>query len=382
MTPVDNELTVRLQGLGIEPSSLEEDDRGTIVVQLEIDDDITRVQPDFSHLSRAVDFGAPLGKGGQAEVFSGTQKALRREVAIKQLRRDKADPERAARLLMEARVQGALEHPAVLPVYMLGADEEGLPQIVMRSVVGRPWSSYVRPGGELEAPPDEPDHMRWHLDVLMQIAAAVQYAHDRGVLHRDLKLSNVLIGPQGEPYLLDWGLAARLDDRCQIGLPLANEEDRVVGTPAYMAPEQAAVEPHNVSARTDVYLLGACLHVVLAGQARHAAATVIERLAKAYRSRPWEYPPGVPVALAAIANKATARQPEDRYGSAAAFRAALRDWLRRPIEIPTPTPAPPARAERPLSADWPGAGGPPTWLPAAALAAGVVIGLILGSVAC
>jgi len=375
----DQELTARLQGLGIEPASLEEDDRGTIVVELEIDDDVTRVQPDFSHLSRALEFGVPLGKGGQSEVFSGTQKALRREVAIKQLRPDKADPERAARMLQEARVQGALEHPAVLPVYMLGADAEGLPQIVMRSVVGRPWSSYVRPGGELEAPPDEPDHMRWHLDVLTQTAAAVQYAHDRGILHRDLKLSNVLIGPQGEPYVLDWGLAARLDDRCPVALMSAADEERVIGTPSYMAPELAAVEPHKVDARTDVYLLGACLHVLLAGQARHAAATVIERLAKAYRSRPWEYPPGVPPVLAHIANKATARDPDDRYPSAAAFRAAVREFQRHPVDVAPPAPS---KAERPLAADWPAAAGLPRWAPAAGFAAGVAVGLLSALAAC
>ena len=118
---------------------------------------------------------------------------------------------------------------------------------------------------------------------------------------------------------------------------------------------------------------------VIEKEARHAAATVIERRAKAYRSRPWEYPPGVPPVLAHIANKATARDPDDRYPSAAAFRAAVREFQRHPVDVAPPAPS---KDERPLAADWPAAAGLPRWAPAAGFAAGVAVGLLSALAAC
>jgi serine/threonine-protein kinase len=292
------------------------------------DGEPTRVAADLSSLSLALDVAERVGRGGMADVRAATQKALRRSVALKSLRKDQVNPANARQLLQEARIQGALEHPAIVPVYMLATDSGGNPVIVMRHVVGRLWRDYIDEFGTRTLPPGvDRDPLEYHVGVLMQICSAVHLAHTRGVLHRDLKLRNVMIGPLGEPYLIDWGLACALDEESELDLPWVRSEEKLRGTPGYMAPEMAAVEPENIGVRTDVYLLGGCLHAVLTGWPRHGGRTVIEQLASAYSSRPVKFEDHVPPGLAAIVNKATAREPADRYASAQALRKALGDWL-------------------------------------------------------
>lgn len=291
-------------------------------------EDPTRVAADLSSLSLALDVAERVGRGGMADVRAATQKALRRSVALKSLRADQTTPENARQLLQEARVQGALEHPAILPVYMLATDSTGSPVIVMRHITGRLWRDYVDEHGTRTVPPGiNRDPLEYHVGVLMQVCSAVHLAHQRGVLHRDLKLRNVMIGPLGEPYLIDWGLACSIEPDSELDLPWVRSEEKLRGTPGYMAPEMAAVESEQIGVRTDVYLLGGCLHAVLTGWPRHGGRTVIEQLASAYSSRPVSFGPHVPPGLGEIVNKATARRPDDRYPSARALREALGDWL-------------------------------------------------------
>lgn len=288
----------------------------------------TRVAADLSNLSLALDVQERVGRGGMADVRAATQKALRRSVALKSLRADQVTPENARQLLQEARIQGALEHPAVLPVYMLASDGGGNPVIVMRHINGKLWRDYIDEHGNRRLPEGiRRDPLEYHVGVLMQVCSAVHVAHQRGVLHRDLKLRNVMIGSLGEPYLIDWGLACSLEPESDLDLPWVRSEEKLRGTPGYMSPEMAAVEPEKMGPRTDVYLLGGCLHAVLTGWPRHGGRTVIEQLASAYSSRPVDFPPHVPPGLATIVNIATARAPEDRYATAADLRDALGDWL-------------------------------------------------------
>ncbi len=288
----------------------------------------TCVAADLSNLSLALDVAERVGRGGMADVRAATQKALRRSVALKSLRADQVTRENARQLLQEARIQGALEHPAILPVYMLATDGNGNPVIVMRHVNGHLWRDYIDEHGNRGLPPGiNRDPLEYHVGVLMQICSAVHTAHERGVLHRDLKLRNVMIGPLGEPYLIDWGLACALEPNSDLDLPWVRSEEKLRGTPGYMSPEMAAVEPERMGPRTDVYLLGGCLHAVLTGWPRHGGRTVIEQLASAYSSRPVRFGVHIPPGLGAIVNKATARDPDDRYATAQELREALGDWL-------------------------------------------------------
>lgn len=260
-----------------------------------------------------------LGEGGMGRVFLARQRSLDRDVAIKTLRDHAPGPFRDA-LLAEATVTGSLEHPGIIPVHALGLLEDGRPVLVMKRVDGVTWH-------DLLADPSHPawegwggtpqDRLEGHLEILMQVCNAAHYGHSRGIVHRDIKPQNVLIGPFGEVYLADWGLAVAMTPGAR---------SRVCGTPGYMAPEMAL--GLSVDARTDVYLLGATLHEVLTGQRRHAGASMEDLLAGSVRSLPADYPAQIPAALAALANQATARNPALRPPSAAAFRKAVGDTLR------------------------------------------------------
>ncbi len=258
-------------------------------------------------------------------VFLARQHSLDRDVAIKTIR-DRASAHERAALLSEGAIAGSLEHPSIIPVHALGVDEDGRPVLVMKHVEGITWTTLL-------GDPDHPvweglggggrDRLEGHLEILMQVCNAVQFAHGRGVLHRDIKPQNVLLGRCGEVLLADWGVAMRLDR--------AGGAHQLCGTPSYMAPEMAMGDP--VDARTDVYLLGATLHEILAGTPRHRGATLREVLVSAVVSAPVVYPASVPEALAALANRATAGDPAARPASAVELRHAIADYLRHRSSI-------------------------------------------------
>ncbi len=298
-------------------------------IELGIEDEPTVLLPQFTRFSHNLEFGDLLGRGGTAEVTAARQLALQREVAVKCLRKDKASPARARQLIREARVLGALQHPGVVPVHLIGTDEEGQPMIVMRRVQGTAWLDFVHQGGHLRAPAGEPDPLEWHLRVLMHVCNVAHFAHSKGIIHRDIKLSNVMIGAHGEVYVVDWGMALAFDPTCDIDVPLARDETEVLGTPGYMAPEMAGVITDHLRPRTDVYLLGGCLHMILTGRQLHGDGSLLEKLARAWASEPQPYDDRVPEELAAIVHRACRRDPYERYPSAEAFRQELGRFLAR-----------------------------------------------------
>lgn len=268
---------------------------------------------------------ATLGEGGMGRVFLARQHSLDRDVAIKTIRDRASDHERAA-LLSEGAIAGSLEHPSIIPVHALGVDEGGRPVLVMKHVEGVTWSALLT----------DPDHALWqgrrgdahdrlegHLEILMQVCNAVEFAHERGILHRDVKPQNVLLGRCGEVLLADWGVAIRADRGASA--------HHLCGTPAYLAPEMATGDA--VDARTDVYLLGSTLHEILTGTPRHGGATVHAVLVSAIVSAPVVYPPSVPEELGALANRATSSNPDARPASAAEFRQRLADYLQHKSSI-------------------------------------------------
>ncbi len=264
--------------------------------------------------------GPVIGEGGVAVVLSARQLPLEREVALKCLRGERA--EAGATLVREARLAGALEHPNIVPVHALGEGPDGAPVLVMKRVEGAPWSALLA----------DPGHPLWaavgaatlahHLSIFLHVCRAVHFAHDRGVVHLDLKPENVMVGAYGEVYVVDWGLARRLPP----GVDGVEHGGAPLGTPGYMAPEMPG-GGGRLGRSTDVYLLGAVLHRMLTGAPRHAGATLRARLESAHRSAPFTFPADVPAPLAALANAATAADPAARPPSVDALRRAVEDFL-------------------------------------------------------
>jgi eukaryotic-like serine/threonine-protein kinase len=264
-----------------------------------------------------------LGEGGMGRVHLAHQRSLGREVAVKTLKPG-ADDHAHQALLAEAAISGALEHPAIIPVHALGIDDTGRPVLVMKRVEGTEWRQLIL---DAEHPvwsdvPDSGDRLGAHLGILMQVCNAVHFAHSRGVVHRDIKPENVMIGRYGEVYLVDWGVATRIETQ---------RPGDLVGSPGYMAPEMVAGEV--VDARTDVYLLGATLHEVLTGGLRHGGETIYDVLLAAFRSEPHAYGDDVPGELADLCNRATHRDPAERPESALELRRAVAEFLRHRSSI-------------------------------------------------
>lgn len=262
-----------------------------------------------------------LGKGGMGVVRLAQQRSLQRDVAVKRSAKNDAGAIRS--LVREARITGGLEHPNVVPVHALGVDGEGGPLLVMKRIEGVSWRTLVHDDGHPAWPAlltGHGDRLRAHVEILAQVSRALELAHDRGVVHRDVKPENVMIGRFGEVYLVDWGVALRLAER--------NEEPHaIVGTPGFLAPEMARGDPSLVGPHTDVFLLGATLYEVLARRPPHDAPNALAALVAALIGEPPPLPADAPRDLVQLVRRAMAHDPEDRFPSAEAFREGLARYL-------------------------------------------------------
>ncbi len=280
-------------------------------------------------LTRAVEnrtsrlvLGETLGEGGMGLVLSAKQADLGRNVAVKTLRPEMATGQAVVAMLQEAWVTGTLEHPNIVPVYYVDSDEDGRPLIVLKRIEGTVWSELIGdPDTVLERFGAE-DLFEWNLSVLEKVINAMRYAHKRGVVHRDLKPDNVMVGEFGEVYVVDWGIAVALVDDGETLLPPAHAVDRMAGTPAYMAPEMLG---YAVDERTDVYLLGALLYQAIADRPPHIGRNMEEMIARIRASQP-SFPRSVPETLAAICRKAMSANPDERYQNVEELAVALREF--------------------------------------------------------
>lgn len=257
----------------------------------------------------------PLGQGGMGVVRLAKQVALDRHVAVKFLRPEHRKQTDVEALLSEAWLAGALEHPNILPVYSVGLDAQGLPVIVMKRIEGRTWTTLLRDAAAMAAHAPGKAPLDEHLRILQQVCNAVHFAHARGVVHRDLKPDNVMVGEFGEVYVVDWGIATRPGPCPQLA-----------GTPAYMAPEMLGGVGASITERTDVYLLGSMLFEVLTGRAPHRGDTPHQLVSHVLRSSP-TLPATVPEELADLVVCCMKPQPEDRPPSALEVRRRLEAFV-------------------------------------------------------
>jgi eukaryotic-like serine/threonine-protein kinase len=283
--------------------------------------------------------------GGIGHVWLAHDGHLGRDVALKELRPEQAgNPNARARFLKEAQITGQLEHPGIVPVYELAGESNAKqPFYTMRFVKGQTLSAAARTyqqrrvAGQADAL-----ELLSLLNALVVVANTVAYAHSRGILHRDLKGQNVVLGQFGEVVVLDWGLAklmaepdnavtpaALAADLQAKGSPDLTVQGQALGTPAYMAPEQAAGRLDLLDCRTDVYGLGAILYEILTGKPPFTGTNTQEVLAKVITEEPqpprqlW---PEVPPSLEAICLRALSKQPAQRHASASELAQDVQHW--------------------------------------------------------
>jgi len=270
-----------------------------------------------------------LGEGGMGQVFLANQKPLARDVVLKTIHPKKLNERSSTRLFQEARITGLLEHPSIVPVYQLGQNEKHEPVLVMRRIDGLTWDQIIHEKVDpSEFPEGVENSLDWHLEILVQVCKAIEFAHDKGIIHRDVKPANIMIGAYGEVYVMDWGIALSVEEAKQEYIPNFREVKGVTGTPAYMAPEMVSEDGLGLSKATDLYLLGGVLHELITKNPPHVGKTFFDTLLEAYRSAPQKYPRFVPRELSKLTQKAMAPKPEDRYKSVKEFRCALQDYLK------------------------------------------------------
>jgi eukaryotic-like serine/threonine-protein kinase len=267
-----------------------------------------------------------LGSGGMAEVYLAHDEVLDRDVALKILRSQYVNDEEFVRLFRrEARSAAALNHPSVVPVYYWGRSEDGTYYMAMEHVPGGNLKDRVRHGEPLSA--DTAAGM------ILQVADALSFAHERGVIHRDVKPHNILLTEAGYVKVADFGIA-----RAANATTITSRSSPVMGTAGYISPEQAMGAP--VGPQSDLYSLGVVLYEALTGdlpyRAEDPVALAMKHVNEHPRS-PRQANPEVPESLDALTLKLLAKHPEDRYPSASAL---AKDLERVRSELPPSTAAP------------------------------------------
>jgi TolB-like protein/tRNA A-37 threonylcarbamoyl transferase component Bud32/Tfp pilus assembly protein PilF len=258
-----------------------------------------------------------IGRGGQGVVFRARQKSLKRTVALKVISLGQwASKAHLKRFRLEAEAAARLEHPGIVPIHDVG-ERDGSCYFSMKFVEGGQLDEVVR---------RSPMSIRQAVELIAKVARTVHYAHEHGILHRDIKPGNILLDAKGEPHLTDFGLARLVESQSTVTRTL-----EVLGTPSYMAPEQAVGNNAAVSSVTDVYGLGAVLYQLLTGQPPFAGGTTYETIKLLLDTEPRQprlLNPKIDRDLSTICLKCLEKDPKRRYPSALALAEDLERWIK------------------------------------------------------
>jgi serine/threonine protein kinase/tetratricopeptide (TPR) repeat protein len=297
-----------------------------------------------------------LARGGMGEVWLAEDAHVGRLIAVKRIREPRStDSMMEERFLSESQITGQLEHPSIVPLHDLGRNETGELYSVMKFVQGCSLKQRLESFHATQTREDWPHQVEFLrlLEAFVSICRAVDYAHSRGVLHRDIKPDNIMLGSYGEALLLDWGLAKALNQPADAveenhalhrpsrppglapvhlltGSSAATQVGAIIGSPAYMPPEIAAGHSDVADEKTDIYLLGATLYEILTGKPPRAGGSVLELIDLAQATPP--VPPRridrrIPKPLEAICLRAMAHQSAQRYDSASALADEIEHFL-------------------------------------------------------
>jgi serine/threonine protein kinase len=302
-----------------------------------------------------------IASGGMASIHLGVDRGLERRVAVKLMHADHQHSMLAVRsFVREAQITGQLDHPNIVPVHELGADDHGALFFTMKLVEGRTLHDLLEAvrsahdrldqRGFKTATAIEHDELLRLLDVYFKVLDAVAFAHSRGVIHCDLKPENVMVGDYGQVYLMDWGIA-RVMPPLPGGNPLtrehrvhnildldADDSNVIMGTPAYMSPEQARGDQRNIDQRSDIFALGTMLFEILTGHPPYQGRSAVDVLLQAEDAAA-ELPAHLPIAreLRRIVGVAMAPSPADRYQRVEDMQADLRAFMRGGANFPRRT---------------------------------------------
>src|SRR5213080_205456 len=278
---------------------------------------------DSGHLAEVLmDFGdydllEEIGRGGQGVVYRARQKSLNRTVALKVIGLGQwAAQAHLKRFRREAESAANLDHPCIVPIYDVG-EREGSCYFSMKFI----------DGGQLDAVAKRtPISIRNAAELIAKLARTVHYAHEHGILHRDIKPGHILVDAKGEPHLTDFGLARLLETKSTVTHTMD-----VLGTPSYMAPEQASGRNEQLTSATDVYGLGAVFYQLLTGHPPFAGGTTYETVRLVLEQEPRQlrlWNPKIDRDLATICLKCLEKDPKKRYPAAAGLAEDLEHWLR------------------------------------------------------
>ena len=263
-----------------------------------------------------------VGRGGQGVVFRARQKSLNRIVALKVIGLGQwATKAHLKRFRLEAEAAASLDHACIVPIYEVG-ERDGQCYFSMKFVEGGQLDEVVK---------DAPMSIRHAVELIAKVARTVDYAHEHGILHRDIKPGNILLDAKGEPHLTDFGLARLVESESTVTRTL-----EVLGTPSYMAPEQAAGNNAELTSATDVYGLGAVLYQLLTSHPPFAGGTTYETIKLLLETEPrlprlWNAK--IDRDLSTICLKCLEKDPQRRYSSALALAEDLERWLKHePIQ--------------------------------------------------
>jgi hypothetical protein len=311
----------------------------------------------------------PLGEGGMAAVYKAYQPAMDRYVALKILPRHFAkDPQFSGRFQQEARILARLQHPHILPVFDFGQVDD-YAYIVMPFIESGTLTHLMR------GQPLPWDQIR---RIVSQVGDALDYAHTRGLIHRDVKPSNVLIDERSNCLLMDFGLAKLIEGSIHL-----THTGAIMGTPAYMSPEQGLGQ--KLAARSDIYSLGVILYELATGRVPYQAETPMAVVIKHIHDPlppPRTFNAALPDTLERVILKSLAKNPEDRFATAGemvkALQAAIPEAVSAPTlkEIPVPAPGP----DQTVTVAGKAAAARPLWLPVLISTAGWALGAIFGLV--
>jgi len=309
-----------------------------------------------------------IARGGMGVVYKARQLSLNRLVALKMILDGRVSSDSAIkRFHIEAHAAAALDHPNIVPIYDVG-ESEGRHFYSMAFIEGCSLKTQIARSGPLGAQ----DAIR----MMLPIVEAVEFAHQRNIIHRDLKPDNILIDTRGRPRVTDFGLAKHLEEG-DAGITAAGQ---ILGTPAYMAPEQALGGQRKIGPAADIYALGGVLYFVLVGKAPFTGATVTEVLSKVLSERPTRpraTNAEIPEALDEICRICLEKEPDKRYPSTADLKLALQDLLEVPIGGSGRTVPPPAVQAETLAP----APSPPTIIARSPSSVGRNVGICVGIVA-